>query len=102
MKRAKTRSKVRSKSKTKEKGKARIKRKATPTANAKAKVKRSGASETRRVVPTAGRASTSATRGAPRSVAGIDLVAAGEIVQAAIPGGPHDIDSTLEANGLIT
>jgi len=29
-------------------------------------------------------------------------VTAGEIVQAAIPGGPHDIDSTLEANGLIT
>jgi len=33
---------------------------------------------------------------------GLDLIAAGEIVQAAIPGGPHDIDSTLEDAGLIS
>jgi hypothetical protein len=32
----------------------------------------------------------------------LDLIAAGEIVQDAIPGGPHDIDSTLEDAGLIT
>lgn len=34
--------------------------------------------------------------------AGLDLISAGEIVQAAIPNGPHDIDSTLEDVGLIT
>lgn len=32
----------------------------------------------------------------------LDLVSAGQIVQAAIPGGPHDVDSTLEDAGLIT
>ena len=32
----------------------------------------------------------------------LDLIAAGEIVQDAIPGGPHDIDSTLEDAGLIS
>ena len=32
----------------------------------------------------------------------LDLGTAGEIVQAAIPGGPHDIDSTLEGAGLIS
>jgi hypothetical protein len=32
----------------------------------------------------------------------LDLGAAGEIVQAAIPGGPHDIDSSLEDAGLIS
>jgi hypothetical protein len=32
----------------------------------------------------------------------IDLITAGEIVQEAVPGGPHDIDSTLEDAGLIT
>ena len=39
-----------------------------------------------------------------RAVAGacVDLITAGEIVQDAIPDGPHDIDSTLEDVGLIT
>ena len=32
----------------------------------------------------------------------LGLIAAGEIVQAAIPGGPHDIDSSLEDAGLIS
>jgi hypothetical protein len=34
--------------------------------------------------------------------AGLDLVAAGEIVRAALPGGPHDIDLSLEEVGLIS
>jgi hypothetical protein len=32
----------------------------------------------------------------------IDLITAGEIVQEAVPGGPHDIDTTLENAGLIS
>jgi hypothetical protein len=36
------------------------------------------------------------------AAAGLDLVAAGEIVQAALPGGPHDIDLSLEDVGLIS
>ena len=39
-----------------------------------------------------------------RAVVGpcIDLITAGEIVDEAVPGGPHDIDTTLENAGLIT
>ena len=39
-----------------------------------------------------------------RTVVGpcIDLITAGEIVQEAVPGGPHDIDTTLEDAGLIS
>ena len=39
-----------------------------------------------------------------RAAAGpsIDLITAGEIIQDAVPGGPHDIDTTLENAGLIT
>ena len=98
MKRAKASSKVRSKSKTKGKGKARAKGKARTMA----KAKKSRATDTPRspLVP-AVRVCVAALA-AVLPAAGIDLVAAGEIVQAAIPGGPHDIDSTLEANGLIT
>ena len=52
-----------------------------------------------------------APRGAARSAplvtmaavgGGIDLITAGEIVQNAIPRGPHDIDSSLENAGLIS
>jgi hypothetical protein len=32
----------------------------------------------------------------------IDLITAGELVQEAVPGGPHDIDTTLEDAGLIS
>jgi hypothetical protein len=98
MKRAKASSKVRSKSKTKGKGKAR----ANAKAKTMAKAKKSRETDTPRVAPGAGRAGMVAALAAVMPAAGIDLVAAGEIVQAAIPGGPHDIDSTLEANGLIT
>lgn len=37
-----------------------------------------------------------------RTAGCLSLIAAGEIVQAAIPGGPHDIDNTLEDAGLIS
>ena len=32
----------------------------------------------------------------------LNLAHAGQIIQDAIPGGPHDIDNTLEEAGLIT
>jgi len=32
----------------------------------------------------------------------LDLAHAGQIIQDAIPGGPHDIDNTLEEAGLIS
>jgi hypothetical protein len=46
------------------------------------------------------RRSRSITTAAPGAC--IDLITAGEIVQAAVPSGPHDIDTTLENAGLIT
>jgi len=46
----------------------------------------------------------SQARAVARAAAGpcIDLISAGEIIQDVIPGGPHDIDTTLENAGLIT
>lgn len=54
--------------------------------------------------PTRKSAVQKAPRAVARAVAGpcIDLITAGEIIQDAIPGGPHDIDTTLENAGLIT
>jgi hypothetical protein len=49
--------------------------------------------------PTARRAPTTVVMAAG---GGLDLITAGEVVQDAVPGGPHDIDSTLEAAVLIT
>lgn len=43
-----------------------------------------------------------ATRLRAVAAGGLDLIAAGEVVQAAIPGGPHDIDMSLEDAGLIS
>jgi hypothetical protein len=80
--------------------------KARKATKAKTPATRPGGAATRRSSATRG-----ATRGARAAVAieaapapgtCLGLIAAGEIVQAAIPGGPHDIDSTLENAGLIT
>jgi hypothetical protein len=51
------------------------------------------------VAPRPGRGLTAAVKAVGPC---LDDVAAGEIVQGAIPGGPHDIDSTLEDAGLIS
>ena len=53
-------------------------------------------------VPIAGPGGRLGISRTPRPVACIDLIAAGEIVQEAVPGGPNDVDSTLEDAGLIT
>jgi hypothetical protein len=58
--------------------------------------KRSATRRLPRQPPMAGRA------GDATAAEGLDLISAGEIVQAAVPNGPHDIDLTLEDAGLIS
>jgi hypothetical protein len=71
---------------------------AKPKKKVKKKVKK--ARKARRVPGSAARSAPLVTMAAAGG--GIDLITAGEIVQNAIPGGPHDIDSTLEDAGLIS
>jgi hypothetical protein len=66
------------------------------------KVAKKGKGKPRRVGRVTPKRATGIGADGPAVAGGIDLITAGEIVQNAIPGGPHDIDITLEDAGLIS
>jgi len=78
-------------------------KKKRPVRTAKKKAIRAPRRSPRRTRKTAVQRAPEA-RAVARAAAGpcIDLITAGEIIQNAVPGGPHDIDTTLENAGLIT